>query len=136
MITGKTYFNFGHRIVLLVDPDDTGAFLVSEILSKRGIRVIRARNAGEAIRMYLENPSVGCLITELRVPYLDGFDLLNALRRLNPSLPAIALTTYAYQSILPSCFDAGFDDIIFKPINIAQFVRIVQRYLLPSLVMN
>jgi len=135
MIRGNTYYNHGRQI-LLVDPDETSAYLIKEILSIHGIRVIHAKNGREAIKLFLENPFVECLITEIGVPYRNGFEILKALRRLNPSLPAIVQTAFAYGNIVNICLDAGFNDIVFKPINIRTFARLVQLYTMPSLVMN
>jgi len=118
--------------ILLADPDPASRFLVSVVLSKHGIETVSAGSGWEAIRLLGENPVIHCLITEIRVPGLDGFGILRAAREINPSLAVIALTAYIYDNMKQQCLKAGFNEYISKPVDLESFVKTVKKYVLVS----
>ena len=136
MISSIKYNRISGNKVLFVDADMPSAYLAHEILSIRNIEMIYAGNGRDAIKIFLKDPFIGCLITELRLPGIEGFELLRTIRQINSSIPAIVQTAFAHNSIIKLCIEAGFDEIVFKPINLVLFARMVQKYTLPSLVMN
>ncbi len=125
-------FYSGKKKILLVDPDLTSYLLVSEVLSEHGIATVSARCGLEAIRLFRENPHIDCLITEIRVPGLDGFGILRATRELNPSIAVIAQTAYVHDNMKQQCLKAGFNEYISKPLDLEIFVKMVRKYVLLS----
>ena len=67
-------------VVLIVEDSDTcAATLEIAVLAVPGIAVARASSAAEALRM-LENGPVRAMITDLQMPRMDGFELLQKIR--------------------------------------------------------
>lgn len=116
--------------ILFVDPDITSYYLVSEILTEYGIEIMSAKSGLEAIRLFRENPFIDCLITEIKVPGLDGFGILRATREMNPSIVVIAQTAYVHDNMKQQCLAAGFDEYISKPIDFDVFMGIIKEYVL------
>jgi CheY-like chemotaxis protein len=81
------------KTVLVVDDEPSVLFALSEGLAdrKRGPRVITAGNGREALAL-LESERVDLVLTDLRMPEMDGFELLAHLRRNRPGLPVILMT--------------------------------------------
>jgi len=79
--------------ILLVDDEPAVLFALSEALAdrRRGIQVVTATDGREAMAV-LEAQTVHLVITDLRMPDVDGFELLAHLRRNHPSLPVILMT--------------------------------------------
>lgn len=132
MIEEPENFYSGNKKILLVDPDLTSNLLVSEVLSEIGIETVSARCGLEAIRLFRENPHIDCLITEIRVPGLDGFGILRATREMNPYISVIAQTAFVHDNMKHKCLLAGFNDYISKPIDLESFDKMVRKYVLLS----
>src|SRR5436305_2552675 len=83
----------GMKTVLVVDDEPSVLFALSEGLSdrRRGVRVTTAASGVEAISL-LEAERIDLVLTDLRMPEMDGFELLAYLRRNFAGLPVIVMT--------------------------------------------
>lgn len=85
--------------ILIVDDEPAVLFALSEALAdrRRGIKATTATSGGEAVAI-LESEKVDLVVTDLRMPGMDGFELMAWLRRSFPHLPVIVMTAYAADS--------------------------------------
>jgi two-component system cell cycle sensor histidine kinase/response regulator CckA len=113
------------RTVLLVDDEAPLRRLAERVLARAGWRVLTAGNAEEALRLAeADDPELGCVVSDVMMPGLDGPALVRALRATRPGLPAILISGYA---------DAGLrqalaaSDIVFlaKPFAMAELARVL-----------
>ncbi|HKV10759.1 MAG TPA: response regulator [Thermoanaerobaculia bacterium] len=107
------------KTVLVVDDEPTVLFALSEGLGdkKKGLKVATAGNGREAVEL-LESERVDLVLTDLRMPDMDGFELLTYIRRNFANLPVIIMTALGNseaQGRLGS--DSGFE-ILTKPFNV------------------
>ncbi|WP_207461677.1 response regulator [Azospirillum sp. SYSU D00513] len=79
--------------VLLAEDEALVAALVSDLLEEQGHRVTLARNGQEAMDIDGLDPA-DMLITDLRMPVLDGHTLIQLIRLNRPNLPVIVTTGY------------------------------------------
>lgn len=68
------------------------------------------------------------------MPVMDGFDATKFIRQNNTTVPIIALTATAIESIHMKCKEVGMNSIITKPIDTLALVRELDRWLAPSYV--
>ena len=115
--------------ILYVDPDISSFHLVSALFAEYNIEVIHAKNGEDAILRFREDPSINLVITEIKVPGLDGFGILAALREMNPFITVIAQTALVHENIEQKCIEAGFNEYISKPINLKLFEELVKKYI-------
>ncbi|MFP5285399.1 MAG: response regulator [Thermoanaerobaculia bacterium] len=108
------------KTVLVVDDEPSVLFALSEGLAdrKRGLKVVTAANGREALSL-LESGRVDLVLTDLRMPEMDGFELLAHLRRSHPGLPVILMTALGHaetEGRLESveCFTKPFDVATLK----------------------
>lgn len=98
--------------ILLVDDEEAVRYVFERYLSILGYRVTTARDGVEALRLYQAGP-VDLLITDFRMPLMDGGQLLRRVRAIDPDLPAILISA--------NPVDAGaiLDDVRFfaKPVS-------------------
>ncbi|MBF0259834.1 MAG: response regulator [Desulfamplus sp.] len=81
--------------VLLVDDHPAVLKMTTIMLKKMGFQVISATNGVEAVEKFRQHKeSIGCLITDLSMPELDGWGTLSEIRKINPHLPAILASGY------------------------------------------
>lgn len=103
-------------LVLAVDDDPLTLLNLSRILSSENRRIITADDGEEALRLALEQrPEM--VITDWRMPKLDGLELCKALRRETTTQHTyiLMLTGIEADDELVQAFDAGADDYVIKP---------------------
>ncbi|WP_296947914.1 response regulator [uncultured Massilia sp.] len=79
------------RHILLVDDEEAVRYVFERYLSMLGYRVTTARDGAEALGLHQADPA-DLIITDFRMPYMDGGELLARLRDLAPDLPAILIS--------------------------------------------
>jgi CheY-like chemotaxis protein len=80
------------RRVLVVDDEELVRFTHTELLQDLGCTVIEAVDGREALAMLRFGVSVDLLLTDVRMPVLDGWTLAERARELQPDLPVIYTT--------------------------------------------
>jgi len=108
--------------ILLVDDEEDTLALFRESLEAAGATVRAVASAVEALRANEDRPA-GLLVTDLGLPIMDGFELLQAIRAANPGIPAVAVTSYARLDDRGRSLAAGFQAHIAKPIDPTAFVQ-------------
>jgi CheY-like chemotaxis protein len=100
--------------ILLVDDEEAVRYVFERYLSILGYRVTTARHGSEALALHRAHPA-DLIITDFRMPQMDGGELLAHLRRIDPLLPAILISA--------NPVDAGrlLDDVRFfaKPVSMS-----------------
>jgi len=114
--------------VLAVDDEPDALALVSEVLQAAGARVTAATSGADAIHA-LESETPDVLVTDLGMPGLDGFALIDRVRRHADErvreIPTAALTVYARSEDRMKALRAGFQMHLAKPIDPAELVTTV-----------
>lgn len=107
--------------VLIVDDEPAVLFALSEALAdrRRGVKVATAANGQEAVAI-LESEKVDLVVTDLRMPEMDGFELLAWLRRGFPHLPVIVMTAFGAETA--ARLD-GSPEVLEKPFDVGELRR-------------
>lgn len=72
-------------------------------------------------------PRVDALITDIRMPQLDGIELLLRARRKRPALPAVVMTAFSSPSVVSQVSSFGTVEYLDKPFSVAAFIAAVDR---------
>jgi PAS domain S-box-containing protein len=106
--------------VLLVEDDDDSRELFAAILTKCGARVTSAESGLTALKA-LETELPDVLVSDIGMPYMDGYSLLRNVRKHSsndsPTIPALALTAYARTEDEQRALEAGFQMHLAKPVD-------------------
>ncbi len=116
----------GMRILIVEDEKDTLDF-ISRFLVSYGAEVVAAASAKEAIAL-VSTAGANVLISDIGLPDVDGYELLQRIRRLDASaggIPAIALTAYARAEDRMLAFRAGYQAHLAKPVEPSQLVATI-----------
>jgi CheY-like chemotaxis protein len=87
-----------------------------EVLRDKGYRVHTAAGGDEALQQIDENGDVDAVITDLRMPNMDGLDLIRTLRAQHPNLPIIAASGVA-DGQSEEALTAGAHTFLAKPFD-------------------
>jgi CheY-like chemotaxis protein len=106
--------------ILVVDDDRDALALLQEILEMTGATVLTAVSAQEALEV-LERVTPDVLLSDLGMPHMSGFDLIDCVRRSERAeireIPAIALTAYARSEDRTKALRCGFQLHLAKPVD-------------------
>lgn len=105
----------GLRIVLVDDENDAREVL-TRILSDCGADIVAVESANAALSV-LQDREADLLISDIGMPNVDGFQLLQQVRALGHQLPAIALTAFARSEDAARALAAGFELHLAKPVE-------------------
>ncbi|HLF94012.1 MAG TPA: response regulator [Planctomycetota bacterium] len=118
------------RKILLAEDDELIRLVVKRLLEREGYDVLAFPDGSGALRGALEN-TVAMVVTDVRMPGMDGFELLGRLRA-NPeyaALPIVMLTSMGSEEDVVRGFEGGADDYIVKPFSSAELVARIRRLL-------
>lgn len=116
--------------ILHAEDDDLNAALVRHRLEREGFDVRRCGD-GESALAEARNASYSLAILDVRMPGLDGFEVLRRLRSSPPgvSLPVLMLTSLDGEPDIAQGFGLGADDYLTKPFSPTELVERVRKLL-------
>lgn len=114
------------RRILLVDDSISIRKFVGQMLEKAGFEVITANDGAEALRR-LGNTVVDAVITDLEMPRISGYELIEDLRASasTRALPVVVLTTRAGAKHVNLARRLGIAHYVTKPVDEGAFVRLI-----------
>jgi two-component system cell cycle sensor histidine kinase/response regulator CckA len=84
--------------VLVVEDEEVLRSSIRRLLDEQGYRVLEAQNGATALQLLEQNPSdIALVLTDLRMPVMDGRQLAAALARRRPSLPIVFMSGFTAQ---------------------------------------
>jgi len=121
------------RRILLVDDSISVRKFVGQMLEKAGFEVLTAGDGLEALKVLEETP-VHAVITDLEMPRLNGFELIQELRQgaATRDLPIVVLTTRVGAKHLNLARWLGATDYVAKPVDEPAFVRLIDSLAAPA----
>ena len=114
--------------ILLVDDQENIRILLNKILSSMGYGVLEAKDGEEAMKLVQIGP-IDLVITDLKMPEMDGIELTRAIRRIEPDLPIIVYSAYRFIDTAPVALKAGANDYLAKPFLRTKIEQTVDRLL-------
>ena len=116
----------GHtKKILVVDDQRSQLKLMKKMLEKIGYMAVTVDSAEEAEYILRGEESFSIIITDLKMPWVDGLSFCKKAKILNPDLKIFALSGFLYDFDMNEIEDAGFDGIYEKPITKAQLAEIL-----------
>ena len=112
--------------ILVVDDEEIMREFLLEVFAS--YEPLGAANGEEALSMIREQP-ISLIITDLKMPRMDGLELLRRAKEFNDAIKVIVVTGYASLETASDCIRAGAADFIKKPFSIAQIRESVNKAL-------
>ncbi|PQV61742.1 response regulator receiver domain-containing protein [Sediminibacterium magnilacihabitans] len=120
--------------ILIADDDEVMLQIIRSVLSRgKGFQLFIARNGKEAIQIKEKN-KIDLVITDLLMPYANGFEVISAFRR-DPEtagVPVVIVSSIGNEEAVIEGFKLGADDFIQKPIQVGEFMSRINRLLAKS----
>lgn len=108
--------------ILIAEDEPISRLFLSRVLAKLGHDVRSAKNGHEVLEILQDNESFDVLLTDIKMPQIDGVELSRILRssekyRHRTGLSIIAMTAFAMPGDKDIFLQAGMDDYLPKPID-------------------
>ncbi len=114
--------------ILIADDDCEMVQLLGHLVSREGLTPLEAKDGTEALQLVRAgDPDV--LLADLRMPGMDGMELMRKAKELDPELPVILITGFAEVQGAVRALRAGAHDYLAKPFEHQQVIRVVLRAL-------
>lgn len=113
-------------VAWVVDDDSAIRWVLERALTGAGLRCIAFENASDVLNA-LTTQSPDVLLSDIRMPGLDGLTLLRQIKQHHPVLPVIIMTAHSDLDAAVSAYQQGAFDYLPKPFDIDDAVALVER---------
>ncbi|MBL1214340.1 MAG: response regulator transcription factor [Ignavibacteriae bacterium] len=107
--------------ILLVEDEEHLAKGLEYNLSEEGYDVIWAKDGNEAVK-YFESDKFDLIVLDIMLPYLNGFEIAEHIRKDQPQMPILMLTAKTTAKDKIKGLEAGADDYLTKPFNLDELL--------------
>ena len=116
---------------LMGEDDQNSRFALSALLKRVGLTVIAATNGAAALQTLKHNAGIDIVLMDIMMPIMDGYETMTAIRKIPAckDLPIIAVTARVSDGERQRCLAAGASDYIPKPVNAADLLDAISRWL-------
>lgn len=118
-----------HKIglnVLYVEDDAITREALLEFLTEVTKKVYTAEDGKKALKIY-EKENIDVLITDIKMPEMNGFELIKKIREKDRDIPVIVTTAYDEVDYLVECIELGVNHFLLKPIETDKLYEILKK---------
>ncbi len=120
------------RRIAIVEDEDTMRLALRASLASVGYGVVMYENAEQALHALGEGEKVDLVISDVRMPGMDGLEFLRRARRALPALPFIMMSGYATVPEAVAAMKGGAYDFLVKPFSHRELLSLVEAALRPE----
>src|SRR5580698_9005139 len=118
----------GSASILVVDDELLLAEITADWLKRKGFSVLTAENGGQAWQI-LQETKVDIVVSDVRMPILDGVALLEKLNASGPGVPRVILVTGHSDFDRRNAYNLGVETILEKPLHLQCLLDSIKRIL-------
>jgi DNA-binding NtrC family response regulator len=117
-------------VIFVVDDDDGSREAMARALARVGHDVHQYAAADEALARLEADDPVDVIVSDVRMPGMDGYELLRHVRSLRPELPFLLVTAFGeVKDAVTAITEEGADDYLTKPVEMQELRKRVQLHL-------
>ncbi len=123
--------SFDGKTVLIVDDDMRNVYSLAGALRAKHLRVLTASDGIEALDELAKHPETDAVLIDVMMPRMDGHEATRRIREMPQfaDLPIIALTAKTMPGEREKCLDAGANEYVPKPVDLAQLLQLLRVWL-------
>ncbi|MFY9740954.1 MAG: sigma-54 dependent transcriptional regulator [Candidatus Sulfotelmatobacter sp.] len=114
--------------ILIVEDEAKMRRLLELNLGDDGFTTLSAGDAETGMKLLREN-TVDLVLTDLKLPGMNGLEFLQAVKRQNPALPVVVMTAFGSVETAVEAMKAGASDYVLKPFSLAEMRLVVRKEL-------
>jgi len=130
---GDIHKEVNGKKLLIVEDIDINREIIIALLDGTGLLIETAENGKEALDLVKSDPDkYDYIFMDIQMPVMDGYEATRQIRAVtqnrNKKLPIIAMTANVFQEEINKCHEAGMDDHVGKPIDLAAVFEKLLKY--------
>ncbi len=114
--------------ILVVDDEENTREGLSKILEKEGYNVEMAANGKEAMSL-LKRQGFDLVITDMRMPLMDGLEVLREIKKMDEGIGVIMITAFGEVESYLEAMNMGAFEYINKPVRVNELKRVITKVL-------
>src|SRR5512139_850939 len=114
--------------ILIVDDEERIRHILQLMLERQGYETAQAAHGEEALQL-IKKYNFGMVITDLKMPVMDGMTLLREIKKIDPEYPVIVLTAFGSIESAADAMEEGALYYFTKPFDEEKIVNKVKRYM-------
>lgn len=126
MATSIEFPDWSARTILIAEDLDSNYAVLSALLKRTNVHLLRAHNGAEAIKITAGNQPIHLVLMDISMPDIDGIEALRQIRQQMPDKIVIAQTAHEYSTEIAA---EEFDDFLRKPIRQNELIELLSKYL-------
>src|ERR1700755_1471621 len=119
------------RQILIAEDELMLRVIAVEMLEDAGFEVFQAADGEDALAVLRDNPGIQLLISDIKMPRMDGYALVRAGLALRPGLKTLLMTGYA-EDPPPGLLGSGQVEILRKPFDLDRLCRLAAEITAPD----
>lgn len=116
------------RRVLVVDDEELVRSMLVRYLERKGYQVQEAGDGKKALDLFREH-NFDLVLSDVRMPGLDGIQLLKALKEINPRVPVVLISGYGEVETVVAALKYGAENFLGKPLKMESLGKVVDQSL-------
>ena len=114
--------------VLLVEDEEPVRNVARIMLTRLGYAVLEAKDGAEAVEIFRQNKDeIRCVLSDLTMPFMDGWETLTALRKLSPDIPVILSSGYDEAQVIAGDHPERPNAFLGKPYQLKGLGEAIRR---------
>jgi YesN/AraC family two-component response regulator len=113
-------------VILYVEDDQVTRMELEQLLKRRAGTVLVADNGSAGLELFRRQPA-DLVITDIRMPIMDGIRMAQLIREIDPGVRIIATTAHSDASYLMEAIEAGIDHYVLKPLDLGKFFAAIDK---------
>jgi len=114
--------------ILIADDESTITDILTQVFEHQGAEVFVAHNGKDAFHLAMMN-APHCILMDLRMPGMNGFESITSLRMVMKEQPIIVVSAYTDVENVRKAKSAGADAVVGKPFNTSELIHLVETFL-------
>ncbi len=118
--------NWKDKTIVIVDDTRLNFVLLKTILRKTETNIVWFENGRDVIDYVKKSLAVDLILMDIRMPIIDGIEASRIIKEFAPHIPIVIQTASVMGEAFEEIKNSGCDDTIFKPIDSAKLLNIIQ----------
>src|SRR6202522_1330880 len=114
--------------ILIVEDEAKMRRLLELNLGEDGFTTLSAEDAESALKLLREN-AINLVVTDLKLPGMNGLEFLQTIKRQNASLPVLVMTAFGTVETAVEAMKAGASDYVLKPFSLSEMRMVIHKEL-------
>lgn len=112
--------------ILVVDDEEEARFGLSKLLTDQNYNVFTAANGVEALEV-IRNNAISIIITDIKMPKMDGLTFLREIKKNLPSAKVVIITGYGEVETYLEAMNLGAIEFLHKPIQFKDLIKVIRK---------